>query len=104
MTLGGSINCRDCDDCAYQECLAMGVCLTVQAELMRVDPVDLIDAGPVWIGYDPGGPDHTVEQLAFWQRPFPKFPETLEEFQRLFLVTILKVDDQVIRSEEVRRE
>lgn len=103
MAPGGLSNF--CDDCGYQACLKANCCLQVQGDVMGVDPQELVLDGPIWIGVDVGGPDLTVRELAFLRnRPFPKFPDRLEDFQRLFLVTILKVDDQVIRSEGVRRE
>ena len=103
MAPGGSSNCRDCDDCGYQECLTVGVCLNAQAHVLGADPLDVVDGGPVWIGYDPGGPDAVVCELVF-PRPFPSFPETLEEFQRLFLVRLLPSDDQDSGPEGARHE
>jgi len=105
MAPGGSSNCRDCDDCGYQECLAVGVCLSAQAQVMGVDASDLASACPVWIGVDFGGPDAAIGELAF---PFlltlPSFPKTLEEFQRLFLVRLMSSDDQDNGSEGARHE
>ncbi|WP_341018584.1 hypothetical protein [Brevundimonas diminuta] len=103
MAPGGSSNCRDCDDCGYQECLTVGVCLSAQAQVMGVDASDLASARPVWIGVDFGGPAAAIGELAFlFPLSFPSFSETLEEFQRLFLVRLMS--DQDNRSEGARHE
>ncbi|MGW8705436.1 hypothetical protein ACWGLL_06885 [Brevundimonas sp. NPDC055814] len=105
MVPGGSSNCRDCDDCGYQECLTVGVCLSAQARVMGVDASDLASAGPVWIGVDFGVPVAEIRELALpLLKTFPTFPETLEEFQRLFLVRLMSSDNQDNRSEGARHE
>jgi hypothetical protein len=105
MASGGSCDCRDCDDCGYQECLTVGVCLNAQAQVMGVDAFDLVSAGQAWIGVDFGGLGAEFRELAFpFLLTFPSFPETLEEFQRLFLVRLMSSDDQGNRPEGARHE
>ena len=72
---------------------------------MGVDASDLASARPVWIGVDFGSPDAAVRELAFpFLLTFPSFPETLEAFQRLFLVRLMSSDDQGNRSDGARHE
>ncbi|OWR21762.1 hypothetical protein CD944_04900 [Brevundimonas diminuta] len=49
MAPGESSNCRDCDDCGYQECLKLGVCLNAHAHLLGVEAADLANAGPIFL-------------------------------------------------------
>jgi hypothetical protein len=71
MALGGG---DFCDDCAWPDCQGVGFCLRpfaspmsllglplAQAELLELaDELAAPASDPVWIGYDPAGPDEVV--------------------------------------------
>lgn len=109
MAPGGSTNCRDCDDCGYQDCLAVGFCLAALARMMGVDPLDLVPARPVWVGVDLSvnvhvaavEPRWTFEQLEFLRLSLPDFGEGLERYQRAFLTTLERCDQRAIPSDLV---